>query len=62
MDIHDRIIHALLRPKEWIERQNDIMMEQDLHFDIEMDIILDLILQAQKIVEEQPMVILIIFF
>jgi hypothetical protein len=62
MDIHDRIIHALLRPKEWIERQNDIMTEQDLHFDIEMDIILDLILQAQKIVEEQPMVILIIFF
>ena len=56
MDIHERIISALLRPKEWIERQNDMMMEQDLHFDIEIDIVLDLISQAQKIVEEQPMV------
>lgn len=57
MEIQDRIISALLRPKEWIERQNDIMMEQDFHFDIEMDIIIDLILKCQKIVEEQPMVI-----
>lgn len=55
MEIHDRIIAALLRPKEWIERQNDILME-DMHFDIEMDIILDLISKCQKIVEEQPMV------
>jgi len=57
MEIHDRVISALLRPKEWIERQNDIMMEQDLRFDIEMDIVIDLILKCQKIVEDQPMVI-----
>jgi len=56
MDIHDRVIAALLRPKEWIERQNDAEFEQDLHFDIEMDIIIDLILKCQKIVEDQPMV------
>lgn len=62
IEIHDRIISALLRPKEWIERQNDIMMEQDLHFDIEMDIVLELISRCQKIVEEQPMVNFIIYF
>ncbi len=56
IDIHDRILNALLRPKEWIERQNDIMMEQDMNFDIEMDIVLDLIARCQKIVEDQPMV------
>jgi len=31
-------------------------MEQDMDFDIEMDIILDLIARCQKIVEDQPMV------
>jgi protein phosphatase len=57
MEIQDKIISALLRPKEWIERQSDILMEQDMRFDIDMDIIIDLITKCQKIVEDQPMVL-----
>ena len=57
IEIEDKIISALLRPKEWIERQYDILVDQDSRFDIDIDILMDLILKCQNIVENQPMVL-----
>jgi protein phosphatase len=52
-DIHEKIINVLLRPKEWIDKPFD----PELRFDIEIDIVLELISRCTKIVEEQPMVL-----
>ena len=57
MEIQDKIISALLRPKEWIERQSDMTLEQDTRFDIDIDILLELLMRCQRIVEDQPMVL-----
>jgi diadenosine tetraphosphatase ApaH/serine/threonine PP2A family protein phosphatase len=53
VDIHEKVISALLRPKEWIEKPFD----PDSKFEIEIGIIMDLISKCQKIVEEQSMVL-----
>ena len=52
-DLHDKVINVLLRPKEWIEKQFD----SDLNFDLDVEVVLELIARCSKIVEEQPMVL-----
>jgi protein phosphatase len=52
-DIHEKVINLLLRPKEWIDKTYD----GDTRFEIEIDVVLELISRATKIVEEQPMVL-----
>jgi diadenosine tetraphosphatase ApaH/serine/threonine PP2A family protein phosphatase len=53
IDIHEKVLNALLRPREWIEKPFD----PELKLDIEVDIILELISRATKVVEEQPIVL-----
>jgi len=53
IDIHEKVINVLLRPREWIEKP----MDGELRLDIEVDVIMELISRAMKIVEEQPMVV-----
>jgi protein phosphatase len=53
LDIHEKVINVLLRPKEWIEKTYD----GDTKFDIEIDIVLELITRCIKVVEDQPMVL-----
>ena len=49
----DKVIMALLRPKEWIERP----VEEEVKFSLEADLVISLIDQVTKIVQEQPMVL-----
>ena len=51
-DLCDKIIMALLRPKEWIERP----VEDEVKFALEDDLVISLIDQVTKIVQEQQMV------
>ena len=52
-DIHEKVIAFLLRPKEWISKNVD---DKKL-FELNREIIIELILRCQKICEEQPMVL-----
>lgn len=53
VDIHEKVLNVLLRPREWIDKPFD----PDLKFEIEPDIIIELINRCTKIVEDQPMVL-----
>ncbi len=53
VDIHEKVISALLRPREWIEKPYD----SDLKLDIDVDVIMELISRCMQIVEDQPMVL-----
>ena len=52
-DLCDKVIMALLRPKEWIERPVD----EEVKFALEADLVMSLIDQVTKIVQEQPIVL-----
>ena len=53
LELHDKIIMALLRPKEWIGKE----IEEDTQFNIEPDVVIALINSCLKIIESQPMVL-----
>lgn len=53
IDLHDKVIQILLRPKEWIERT----AIEDTKFELEVGIVYDLINKTMKIVEEQPILL-----
>lgn len=53
VDLPEKIINILLRPKEWIDRPED----DELRFDLEVDVVLELINRCIKVVEDQPMVL-----
>lgn len=53
IDLHEKVINFLLRPKDWIGKNVD---EKKL-FELNKDNIIELILRCQKIIEEQPMVL-----
>ncbi len=52
--LEDKVIMALLRPKEWVNKPLD---EEDSTFCLDIQIVMDLIDQCMKIVQEQPMVL-----
>ena len=52
--LHDRIIAALLKPKDWINRPFD---EEDSSFCLNVETIMELIDKCTKIVQEQPIVL-----
>ena len=52
-DLYDKVIMALLRPKEWIEKPID----EDLKFILDAEYVMTLIEQCTKLVQEQPMVL-----
>ena len=53
-ELHDKVITALLRPREWIEKSLD---DEDIQFKMEPEVVINLIDECMKIVEEQPMVL-----
>lgn len=53
IDIHEKVINFLLRPREWISKN----IEEKKNFDLNKEVIMELISRCQKIVEEQPMVL-----
>lgn len=53
IDLHDRVIQILLRPRDWIEK----VVEEYSKFDIDVGVVFELITKTIKIVEEQPIVI-----
>lgn len=52
--LEDKVIMALLRPKEWVNRPLD---EEDSTFCLDIETVMNLIDQCMKIVQEQPMVL-----
>jgi hypothetical protein len=52
--LEDKVIMALLRPKEWVNRPLD---EEDSTFCLDVETVIALIEQCGKIVQEQPMVL-----
>lgn len=54
IEIHDKILQLLLRPKEWLEKIND---KDDSKFELEVGTVFDLIHKTMKVVEEQPIVL-----
>lgn len=52
--LSDKVIMALLRPKEWINKPID---EEDNTFCLDIETVMALIDQCSKIVQEQPMVL-----
>lgn len=48
LDIHDKVIQVLLRPKEWLERSN----MDDNKFELDVGIVFDLISKCMKVVED----------
>ena len=53
IDLHEKILNILLRPREWIEKPYD----PDLKFMLEVDTVVELINRCMRIVEDQPMVL-----
>ena len=53
IELQDRVIQILLRPKEWIEKT---IIEYS-KFELDISVVLDLISKTIKIVEEQPIVL-----
>ncbi len=53
IDLHEKIINVLLRPKEWIDKPVDA----DLKFMFDTDTVIELINRCIKVLEEQPMVL-----
>ena len=53
LELCDKVIMALLRPKEWIEKPVD----DETQFKMEPDLVMTLIDQCMKLVEDQPMVL-----
>ena len=53
VDLHEKMLNVLLRPREWIERPYD----PDLKFLFDNDMVIELITRAIKVVEDQPMVL-----
>jgi len=54
LSLPDKVIQALLRPKDWINKPAD---EEDSNFILDIDTVMALIYQCTKIVQEQPMVL-----
>ena len=52
--LEDKVIMALLRPKEWVNKPLD---EEDSTFCLDIETVMALIDQCMKIVQEQPMVL-----
>ena len=52
--LEDKVIMALLRPKEWVNKPLD---EEDSTFCLDIETVMNLIDQCMKIVQEQPMVL-----
>ena len=52
--LEDKVIMALLRPKEWV---NKPLEEEDATFCLDIETVMALIDQCMKIVQEQPMVL-----
>lgn len=52
--MEDKVIMALLRPKEWVNRPLD---DEDATFCLDIETVMSLIDQCMKIVQEQPMVL-----
>ena len=52
-DLCDKVIMALLSPKEWIERP----VEEEVKFALEADLVISLIDQVTKITQEQLIVL-----
>jgi protein phosphatase len=53
IDLHEKILNVLLRPREWIEKPYD----PDLKFMFEVETVVELINRCMKVVEDQPMVL-----
>jgi protein phosphatase len=53
IDLHDKVIQVLLRPREWIEKSSI----DDTKFELEVGVVFDLISKTMKIVEEQPILL-----
>ena len=54
LSLEDKVIMALLRPKEWVNKPLD---EEDSTFCLDIETVMSLIDQCMKIVQEQPMVL-----
>ena len=52
--LEDKVIMALLRPKEWVNKRID---EEEQSFCLDIETVMALIDQCMKIVQEQPMVL-----
>ena len=52
--LEDKVIMALLRPKEWVNRP---LEEEDSNFCLDVETVMALIDECTKIVQEQPMVL-----
>ncbi len=53
IDLHEKILNVLLRPREWIEKPYD----PDLKYMFEVETVVELINRCMKVVEDQPMVL-----
>lgn len=53
VDVHEKVLQILLRPREWIEKS----IVEESKFELDVGIVFDLISRTIKIVEEQPIVL-----
>jgi len=53
VDLHDKVLQILLRPREWIEKTT----LEETKFELEVGVVFDLISKTMKIVEEQPILL-----
>lgn len=53
VDLQDKVVQILLRPREWIEKQNI----EDSKFDLDVGVVFELISKTIKIVEDQPVIL-----